>query len=224
MSLSYVFNRILTFPRTIWFNFRYLPLSQAFYLPIWVANNVRIRSLYRGGIKLKGKPSIGLIRIGYHCADAVDIYSVHTIIDIRRGGYLVFDQDAHIGRGALICVKGGCLTLGKKFAISGTTSIVCTHNMVIGDEVQFSWNTLVMDSDAHVIWDKNNIEYSNCSSIVIGNKVWIAANCTLLKGTIIPNNCVIASNSLLNKKYLNPNRIIGGMPARELKEIGGWKL
>ncbi|WP_283388392.1 acyltransferase [Barnesiella viscericola] len=165
-----------------------------------------------------------MIRIGYHCADAVDIYSVHTIIDIRRGGYLVFDQDAHIGRGALICVKGGCLTLGKKFAISGTTSIVCTHNMVIGDEVQFSWNTLVMDSDAHVIWDKNNIEYSNCSSIVIGNKVWIAANCTLLKGTIIPNNCVIASNSLLNKKYLNPNRIIGGMPARELKEIGGWRL
>ena len=86
MSLSYVFNRILTLPRTIWFNFRYLPLRQAFYLPIWVANNVRIRSLYRGGIKLKGKPSIGLIRIGYHCADAVDIYSVHTIIDIRRGG------------------------------------------------------------------------------------------------------------------------------------------
>ena len=224
MDLNYLFTRLLTLPRTIWFNFRYLPFNQAIYLPIWVANNVRVRALYRGGIKLSGKLSIGLIRIGYHCADAVDIYSAHTVIDIRRGGYLVFNQDAHIGRGALICVKGGSLILGKNFAISGTTSIVCSHNIVIGDDVQFSWNTLVMDSDAHVIWDKNNNEYPNYASITIGHKVWIAANCTLLKGTNIPNNCVVASNSLLNKKYLNSDSIIGGMPARELKEIGGWRL
>lgn len=224
MDLNYILRRLLTMPRTVWFNFRYLPLKQAFYLPIWVANNVRIRGLYRGGIKLKGKLSVGLIRIGYHCADAVDTYSVHTIIDIRRGGYLIFNEDAHIGCGALICVKGGELIVGKNFAISGTTNIVCTHRILIGEDVQFSWDTLVMDSDAHIIWDKNDIEYSNYSPIVIGNKVWIAANCSLLKGTVIKDNCVIASNSLLNKEYPNSNRVIGGIPARELKEIGGWRI
>ena len=224
MSCSYVLNRLLTLPRSIWFNFRYLPFREAVCLPIWIANNVRIRNLHRGGIKLKGKRSIGLVRLGYHLADSVDIYSVHTIIDIRKRGQLIFTGDAHIGRGALICVKSGILTIGKNFAISGTTSIVCSQSISIGNDVQFSWNTLVMDSDAHIVWDRNGTEYINMQPIVIGDKVWVAANCTLLKGTVIPDNCVIASNSLLNRSYLISNRIIGGIPARELKEIGGWRL
>lgn len=99
MSFSYVLNRLLTLPRSIWFNFRYLPFREAVCLPIWIANNVRIRNLHRGGIKLKGKRSIGLVRLGYHLADSVDIYSVHTIIDIRKRGQLIFTGDAHIGRG-----------------------------------------------------------------------------------------------------------------------------
>lgn len=225
MSPYFIFKRLLSTPRSIWFNFKYLPFKEAIHLPIWIANNVRIRNLYKGGIKLQGNIVLGTIRIGYHCADAVDTYSVHTIIDIQKQGLLVFEGDAHIGHGAIICVKQqGTLTVGKNFAISGTTRLVCTQNISIGDNVQFSWDTLVMDSDAHKIWDKNNVEFKNNEPITIGNNVWIAANCTLLKGTVIQDNCVIASNSLLNKSYPCSNRIIGGMPARELKEIGGWKL
>lgn len=225
MSLYFVFKRLLSIPRSIWFNFRYLPFKEAIHLPIWIANNVRIRSLYKGGIKLQGNIVLGKKRIGYHCADAVDTYSVHTIIDIQKQGLLVLRGDAHIGHGAVICIKQqGTLTAGKNFAISGTTRLVCTNKISIGDNVQFSWDTLVMDSDAHKICDKNNIKFTNSEPITIGNKVWIAANCTLLKGTVIQDNCVIASNSLLNKPYLCSNRIIGGIPAREIKEIGGWEL
>jgi carbonic anhydrase/acetyltransferase-like protein (isoleucine patch superfamily) len=225
MLFCYILKRLLSLPRTIWFNFRYLPFKEAIHLPIWIANNVRIRNLYKGGIKFQGNVSLGIVRIGYHCADAVDTYSVHTIIDIQKMGKLILKGDAHIGHGAVICVKQqGTLTIGKNFAISGTTRLICTRNILIGNDVQFSWDTLVMDSDAHKIWDKNNIKFNNCESIIIGNKVWIAANCTLLKGTVIQDNCVIASNSLLNKTYLYSNRIIGGIPAREIKEIGGWEL
>lgn len=225
MSFHFILKRALSFPRSIWFNFRYLPLKEAIRLPIWIANNVRIRHLYRGSITIQGKVSLGMVRIGYHNADAVDTYSVHTIIDIQRKGKLVLKGDAHIGHGAIICIKRqGILTVGKNFAISGTTRLICTQNILIGNDVQFSWDTLVMDSDAHKIWDKNNIKFKNSECIKIGNKVWIAANCTILKGTIIQDNCVIASNSLLNKTYLHSNMIIGGIPAREIKEIGGWEL
>lgn len=225
MLFNFILKRLLSVPRSIWFNFRYLPFKEAIHLPIWIANNVRIRHLYKGGIKLQGNASLGIIRIGYHCADVVDTYSVHTIIDIQKQGLLVLKGDAHIGHGAVICVKQkGTLTVGKNFAISGTTRLVCTHKISIGNNVQFSWDTLIMDSDAHKIWDKNNIKFKNSEPITIGNNVWIAANCTLLKGTVIRDNCVIASNSLLNKPYPCSNRIIGGIPARELKEIGGWEL
>ncbi len=218
-------NIFLSFPRTIYFNLRYLPLSQALKLPIWIANNVRIRNMYRGGITLQSGASLGLIRIGYHKVDAIDIYSLHTVIDIHDGGKWILDSDAHIGHGAILCVKnGGTLKCGENFAISGTTSIVCSDNITIGNNVQFSWDTLVMDSDAHFILDKDGSETNNTRPITIGNKVWIAAKTTILKGTTIGDNCVVGAASVLNKEYIGDNSIIAGSPARIIKEIGGWHL
>lgn len=214
---------ILSVPRTVWFNFRYLPFKDACKLPIWIANNVCIKSMWRGGIKLNNV-STGIIRIGYHEADAVDIFSTKTIIDIRKGGYVKFKADAHIGHGALLCVKqNGVLSLGDNFAISGTTRIVCTDNITIGNDVQFSWDSLIMDSDAHHIIMEDGTEAVNTKRITIGNTVWIASNCTILKGTSIGDNCVVASNSLLNKSY-EASSIIGGIPAKTLKHIKGWYL
>ena len=198
---------------------------QAVKLPVWIANNVRIRNLYRGGIILQNRASLGLVRIGYHKVDAIDIYSLHTIIDVQRGGQLIFESDAHIGHGAILCVKNDALLkCGQNFAISGTTSIVCYNKISIGNDVQFSWDTLVMDSDAHVILDTENNEMLNSVPISIGNKVWIAAQNTILKGTVIKDNCVVAASSLLNKEYNDANSIIAGAPARIVKKIGGWHL
>ncbi len=216
---------LFSLPRTIWFNIRYIPLKQAIKFPIWIANNVRIKNMYRGGIVVANDATLGLIRIGYHKVDAVDTYALHTILDVRKGGRIIFNSDAHIGHGAILSVKNGAvLSCGDNFAISGTTSIVCSKNITIGHDVQFSWDTLVMDSDAHVILDENNRELPNSASIFIGNKVWIAARNTILKGTEIQNNCVVASSSLLNKQYGEENVIIAGTPARIVKKIAGWHL
>ena len=38
-----LFSLALSIPKTIYFNFRYLPLSQAIKLPIWVRYNTKIR-------------------------------------------------------------------------------------------------------------------------------------------------------------------------------------
>lgn len=215
---------IFSIPRTIWFNLRYLPFSQAIRLPIWIANNVRIKRLHRHSLKLTN-PSLGLIRIGYHEADAVDCYSTHTIFDVEKGGTIHFMSDAHIGQGAIFCVKKtGLLTLGSNFAISGTTSIICANNISIGTDVQFSWNSLVMDTDAHHIYDKAGHKLSNISSVKIGDKVWIGANTTILKGAAIGSNSIIASNSLVNREFNENNIIIGGIPGKKIKEIGGWEI
>ncbi len=215
---------LLALPRTLWFCFRYLPLRQALRLPVWLAPNVRVKHMWRGGIRL-GKCSVGIVRIGFHEADAVDVYSAHTILDIYPDGVVEFEADVHIGQGAIVCVKQNAkLATGRNFAISGTTSIVCSKSISIGHDVQFSWDTLVMDSDAHHILGADHTPMQNTAPVSIGNHVWIAAGCTLLKGTGIGNECVVAGNSLLNKKYDSDNVLIAGAPARIIKTIGGWKL
>ncbi len=179
-----------------------------------------------GEVKLpENKPiKIGMIRIGFHCVEPLDTYSSHTILAIEKHGTIIFNGTAHIGRGAIIHVSGGRLVLGNNFAISGSTSIVCKNHISIGDNVQFSYNGLVLDSDAHKIFDEDGHQYQNSAPIKIGDKVWIAPNVTIQKGSQIASNTVVASNSLINKQYLESSILIGGIPAKILKHIRNWEL
>lgn len=212
--MNKLISAILAIPKTIWFNFRYLPFNHAIKMPILLSHNVRVRSCYRDAIKFKHNynPTTFGIRIGFHKVEPIDNYSLHTIIDIRKGGILKLLGETHIGIGAIIFVGFDAkLILGKNFAISGTTSIICKKYIEIGNDVQLSYNGLIMDSDSHKIYDINNILLKNTEPIVIGSKVWITPNVTILKGSIIPDNCIIASNSLVNKKFYQNGYIIGGI-------------
>lgn len=216
---------LLSVPRSIWFNLRFLPPAQAVRLPVWIAPNVRIKNLCRGGIILSGQSRPGLIKIGYHEADGVDVCGVHTILNIDKRGKLVISDDAHIGQGAVIRIySDAVVTLGRNFAISGTTSIIASKSITFGDDVQLSWNTLIMDSDAHQIFDPDGNLINPPEEIHIGNKVWIAANTTILKKSVIGNNVVVAANSLVNKPMACDNCIVGGQPAKVVKAIGHFSI
>lgn len=217
---------LFSLPRTVWFNLRFLPFRQAIRLPIWIAGNTRIKKMYRGGILLEDNNiRIGQIRIGYHEADAVDTGSSHTILNIEDSGILSLKDDAHIGQGAIINVKkNAILKLGINFAISGTTTIICNKHIIFGDDVQLSWNSLIADGDAHNIYSEDGKYLNPPEEIIVGNKVWIAANTTVLKGTKINNNTVVASNSLVNRKFEECSCVIGGCPAKVLKKIGSFKI
>lgn len=217
---------ILGFPYTLWFNFRYLPFAQAIRLPFLLAPNVRIRKAYRGGIILINTQRYGFacIRIGFHEVEPIDTYSLHTILSVSKNGKIIFKGGGHIGRGAIIHCMGGSLSFGDNIAISGTTSIVCKYKISIGKDVQFSYDSIIIDSDAHHIWDECGKLCPNQESIEIGDKVWIAPNVTILKGCKIGNNSVIASNSLVNRKFEENNVVIGGIPAKILRHIKSWEI
>lgn len=215
---------LFSIPRSIWFNFRYLPIRQALRLPVWIAPNTHIRNMWRGGMAIIN-PKFNSIHIGYHVADAIDCVGSHTIINIQKTGVFRIEHDAHIGRGAVICVNpNGKLIVGNKFAVSGSTSFVCSKEIIVGHDVQFSWNSLVMDSDAHKIYDERGQLISNSGAITIGDKVWIAANVTILKNSVIGNNCIVGCDSLVNKPVLSDNCIIAGIPAKVVRKIYKWEI
>lgn len=223
-QINRILKIIFALPKTIYFNLRYLPIKQALYLPIWVATNVRIRDLYRGGIIIEAPIRTAMIRIGFHEVDAICIYTLKTIMYVSKPGKLIFKGSAHIGHGAIISCIGGTMSVGNNFAVSGNTSFVCYNQITVGDNVQFAWNSLVMDSDAHKIYGPDGEMMNKDKPIIIGNKVWIACQNTILKGTQIGNNCVVGSSSLLNKNYKENNVIIAGAPAHIVKRISHWEL
>ena len=80
---------LLAVPKTIWFNFRYLPFIQAIHLPIWIAPNCKIKVK-----KIKCTTyKFAAIRIGFHEVPIMDPKS-KTVVN--GYGSIIFKGTAHI--------------------------------------------------------------------------------------------------------------------------------
>lgn len=78
-----------------------------------------------------------------------------------------------------------------------------------------------MDTDSHQIY-QDGIQINPDQAIVIENDVWIGSNCTLLKGTIIPEGSIVAAGSVISKKVEQEKSIITGSPLKILKTGVSW--
>ena len=53
--------------------------------------------------------------------------------------------------------------------------------------------------------------------------MWICAEVDILKGTKIENDCVVGYRSCVSNLKSNSNQLIGGYPAKILKENVTWE-
>lgn len=215
---------LLSIPKTICFDFHHLPLQQAYKLPIWISYNVKIKM--GGKILLNNHNNIktAMVRIGFHEVPVCGSQD-QTLLKLAKNGKLIFNGTAHIGHGTKIYVaEGGQLHLGNNFAISASSQINCYKKITFGNDIQFSWNCLIMDSDNHKIFDENGNIINKPREIVFGDKVWIGCRTTILKGSVIPSNCVIGACSLVSGKKFENDSIIVGNPAKSIKKISKWEL
>ena len=195
--------------KTIFFNLKYLPLSQAVKLPIYIYRGVRFNRL-KGYIYLNA-PQIyhGMIKIGKVIMGNADSKHQRAILEID--GTIVFTGKATIGLGTKITVKEhASLFLGNNFWVTGgNTTIICNKNIMINDDCLLSWDILLMDTDFHKILNSDNTIINKDKPIHIGKHVWIGCRTTILKGVSIADNNVIAANSTITKSISTKYCIVG---------------
>ena len=210
---------LLGLPKTIIINFKYLPWYEALRLPIWVTFRCRLRRL-KGNISIESPLTPGMIKIGYGDVGVIDN---HERASFSNEGRIVFYGKTNLGGGTRID-NHGTLVFGKNFVATAKIQITCYKRIVFGESVLVSWDTAFMDTDTHKIFDINCDHINQDKEISIGNNVWIGTRCLVLKGTIIPDGCIVGANSLVAKKYTNINSVIAGQPAKEIKQNISWKI
>ena len=142
-----------------------------------------------------------------------------TVLNIA--GKLILKGSYSIGRGCRFDIgKNGCVTIGKGGSVKPNTTFIIMNELVIGDNCIISWDCQFLDDDFHEINYPGKKEAKN--SITIGDNVWIGCGVKIYKGTVIPNNCVVASNSILKGVYLEENTLIAGNPAKVVKQNVEW--
>lgn len=208
--------------KTIYFNFKYLPFKQAAKLPILVSNKVYLRNM-SGKILLDCPISTGLIQIGYGEVGIFDNKKSRSIWNVS--GTVIFKGKCHIGHGSKISVEStGKLIMGENFAITSETSIVAASEIQFGKDCLLSWDILIMDTDFHKLKDESGNIFNAPKPIIIGNKVWIGCRSLILKGTIIPDNCVIGADSVVSKPLEIKNGLYVGSPCKLVKENITWEI
>jgi acetyltransferase-like isoleucine patch superfamily enzyme len=197
----------------LYFNFRMLPFKQAIRLPFDFYYQVRFECL-SGTVVLNTKECRrGLVKIGGRGSEMFP--RMATIVDLR--GTVNFTGITEIGHGALIRVdEGAVVSFGERVRIGANSKIFCSTEIQFGDEIDFSWECQIFDTNFHYIKDRDTgcIE-SVSDSIKIGSFNWFGNRVSVMKGTLTPDHVIVASNSLCNKDYRNfpAYSVLAGSPA-----------
>lgn len=110
------------------------------------------------------------------------------------------------------------LYIGSGF-INRHVQIRCFDSIHIGKQVTISENVMIWDTDAHEVLREG---YRKSGPVTIGDKVWIGANVTILKGVSIGANSIIGAGALVNKS-IPANCMAAGNPAKVIKEDVSWQ-
>jgi len=120
---------------------------------------------------------------------------------------------------------GGQLEIGDQCSFVSVLLAVTEPDskIIIGNDCMFASDIDVRTGDSHAIIDLETNERINpAKNVTIGNQVWVAAHCIILKGVNIPDNSVIASGSVVTRYFSKTSTIIGGNPAKVIKQGIRW--
>lgn len=138
-------------------------------------------------------------------------------------GAVTIGNDVRILKGVTISTTPeGKIQIGNGVHIGEGSVIYSGVGIRIGDNVIIGPQNIIVDLD-HRFENLDvpiNQQGMNGKEISIGENVWIASQCVVIKGVTIGKGSVIGAGSIVNKN-VPPYSVAAGVPARVIKKRGG---
>lgn len=148
----------------------------------------------------------------------------HPIFRRFRGWLYSFMMESYGGNfevtSSVIITSLSGLKVGRGVRIAHNVVIIAT-DIIIEDNVIIGPNTVLSGGNHQFDGKSFKNAPGNRSPIIIREGSWVGANCTILAGSVLPKNSILAAGAVLNKIFDNKRSIYGGVPA---KIIGDVKL
>ncbi|MHB8694271.1 MAG: acyltransferase [Solirubrobacteraceae bacterium] len=212
---------LLGLPKSIAFNLRYLPTDQAIRLPILVSHRMAIFN-FNGTVTVPDGASTGSVLLGFGANGAFDFRRSRSVW--QNAGAVVFEGPARLGHGfKLVTADSGTVRFGPDFVLSAESQIVCRDAISFGPGCLVSWEVLLLDTDYHPLIAQDGSQSEICAPIVLGERVWLGARSTVLKGVTLGNDTVVAAGAVVNRSDPEGHAVLGGNPARRVREGVRWQ-
>ncbi|WP_342044837.1 acyltransferase [Bacillus sp. OTU530] len=222
--LKLLLHILISFPKTLYFNFICFPFCTAIRLPVLISYRVYLKNLHRGCIVIEGNPKFGFMKFGFGNGSFNMSKKSSSYLNIGKEGAIVLKGSISISNGSIINVSKGRIIFGENFISNANLKISCEKGISFGKNVLIGWNCTFIDGDGHNILDNYGSKINHSEEINIGNNVWFCAEATIFKGTVIPDNSVVSYGSNIYNKFSDNNCIIGGNPAKVLKRNINWEI
>ena len=130
-----------------------------------------------------------------------------------------------LGTNSLVKIGKNFSTRGCLISFSGEDDL----RVEIGDNCLFGADIKMQPTDSHSILDYATGECLNFGKdIKVGNHVWVCKDVVFLKGSIIPDDSVVAAKTLVagftppSMDKMNGGMILAGVPAKIVKKGINW--
>jgi len=141
-----------------------------------------------------------------------------TRVEVK--GKLQRGRDLQLADSAYVFVEDSAsLELGDNVYIGRNAMVSCFDAIKIGSDVRLAERVSIHDENHAYepipVVDRN--AYTT-KPILIGDRVWIGANCVILPGTVIGEDSVVGAGSVVRGVFPAAS-LIAGVPARKIRQI-----
>lgn len=146
---------------------------------------------------------------------------LETRLLVDNGGTLRYDGSITIGYGSDIEVfSNAILSFGGGGATNIGATIICGERIEIGKNTMLGRHITIRDNNGSHYMNRKG--YKNTRPVIIGDKVWLTEQCTIMPGVRIGDGAIIGALSLVIRN-VPPNTLASGHPAEIIDEDILWK-
>ena len=150
----------------------------------------------------------------YNAIDDTDYSAQYTQLKEMLGGC---GEKVWIAK-TFNCDNGKKIFIGNNFTGNYNLTILDIREVYIGDKGMMGPNALIT-TVGHPLTPMGRRKHMGIAKPVhIGNDVWIGGNVTILPGITIGNNVVVAAGAVVTKDVPD-NTLVGGVPAKKIKDL-----
>ena len=138
---------------------------------------------------------------------------------------IVLKAKSYVSGAELWVENNNCeLSIGERTFVGHHSHLACTEDgsrLIVGGNGMISSYVQIRTGDSHSIIDMEGNRINRAQSVFIGNHCWLGEGSKVLKGVTLEGNNIVSTGAIVTKSF-GKNVLLGGVPAKSLKDNVTW--
>lgn len=138
---------------------------------------------------------------------------------------VILNANSYVSGAELWVENNGCtIEIGERTFVGHHSHLACTEDgsrLIVGGDGMISSYVQIRTGDSHSVVDLAGNRINPAQSVIIGKHCWIGEGAKVLKGVTLEGDDIVSTGAIVTKSY-GKNVLLGGIPAKVIKENVNW--